>query len=52
MYKASGSARGPAANHGVYGFRPTYRATAMDGVVPSSMYVEIYDVVEVADFHV
>ena len=38
--KASGSARGPAANHGVYGFRPTFCATAMDGVVPSSPYVE------------
>lgn len=37
--EASGSARGPAANHGIYGFRPTYRKTAMDGVVPSSMCV-------------
>ena len=39
IYEASGSARGPAANHGIYGFRPTFRETAMDGVVPSSMCV-------------
>ena len=38
-YEASGSARGPAANHGIYGFRPTFRKTDMDGVVPSSMCV-------------
>lgn len=40
IIKASGSARGPAANHGIYGFRPTLGAMEMDGVVPSSMYVE------------
>lgn len=35
--EASGSSRGPAANHGVYGFRPSHSIASMDGVVPSSM---------------
>ena len=41
ILKASGSGRGPAANHGIYGFRPSFCATAMDGVVPSSMCVRV-----------
>lgn len=47
--KASGSARGPAANHGIYGFRPSFCSTAMDGVVPSSMCVDVLDGIEKAD---